>query len=645
MTYGVGPVPVLAAPRVVDLADSPVSTSINQDAPSTSIPSTQKQEHSLNISQEPKNFKQAMTEPSWIDAMQEEIYKFERLQVWELVPCPDKFMLIKLKWTYKVKTDKFGGVLKNKAKLVAHGFKQEDGIDFEESFALVARIEAIHIFIANTAHKNMTIFQMDVKMAFLNEELKEREQVDNGIVELYFVRTEYQPADILTKPLPGERFNFLIEKLEKESLFEGEKMSNIYFKKDTDDEKTQSDNEHESDLEHETDESESGSESDHDKSEENEEDDDDEDETKIFDNSKGDKDKEKDYTTSQLYDDVDIRLNEPVDTDEGFVQEDGNDATMTNVQQGNEISEILQVIEDAHVTLCTFPQKTKVPVTSSSHSSDLATKFLNFLDIPHTDSEIVFPLDVYVHHEENPLKTQFTALVDEHLDTRLGATRDEFMNSLSESITSRITEQVKNQLPQILPKEMSNFALPAAAMLIEFKLKKFLIDKMDKSESYLAASEHRECYEGLKNSYDLDKTFFSTYGKVYSLKRSRKVKDIDEDPSAGSDRGLKKRKTSKDAEQKKVPNAKESQSGISKGDKSQSKSFGKSVQSEEPEFKVADSYMPQDQEVNPCNGDEEPKEKVASKCDWFTKPHNLKNLLVLIRMLAGLHNKDKIKDG
>ncbi|GKA26636.1 integrase, catalytic region, zinc finger, CCHC-type containing protein [Tanacetum coccineum] len=94
---------------------------------------------------EPKNFKQAMTEPSWIDAMQEEIYEFKRLQVWELVPCPDKVMSIKLTWIYKVKTDEFGRVLKNKARFVAQGFRQEEGINFEESFALVARIEAIRI--------------------------------------------------------------------------------------------------------------------------------------------------------------------------------------------------------------------------------------------------------------------------------------------------------------------------------------------------------------------------------------------------------------------------------------------------------------------------------------------------------------------
>ncbi|GJS35148.1 retrovirus-related pol polyprotein from transposon TNT 1-94 [Tanacetum coccineum] len=79
------------------------------------------------------------------------------------------------------------GVLKNKARLVAQGFKQKEGIDFEESFAPVARIEVIHIFIANSAHKNMTIYQMDIKTAFLNGELKEEVYVSQpeGFVDQY----------------------------------------------------------------------------------------------------------------------------------------------------------------------------------------------------------------------------------------------------------------------------------------------------------------------------------------------------------------------------------------------------------------------------------------------------------------------------
>ncbi|GJS94242.1 retrovirus-related pol polyprotein from transposon TNT 1-94 [Tanacetum coccineum] len=113
-----------------------------------------------------------MIKPLWIDAIQEETHEFKRLQVWELVSCPDKVMLIKLKWIYKIKTDEFGEVLKNKARLVALGFKQEEGIDFEESFASVARIKAIRIFVANAANKNIKIFQMDVRTDFLNGELK-----------------------------------------------------------------------------------------------------------------------------------------------------------------------------------------------------------------------------------------------------------------------------------------------------------------------------------------------------------------------------------------------------------------------------------------------------------------------------------------
>nr|GEW04578.1 retrovirus-related Pol polyprotein from transposon TNT 1-94 [Tanacetum cinerariifolium] len=103
----------------------------------------------------------------------EELNEFERLEVWELIPRPDKVMIITLKWIYKVKLDKLGGILKNKARLVARGYRQEEGIDFEESFAPVARLEAIRIFLAYAAHKNMVVYQMDVKTVFLNDNLRE----------------------------------------------------------------------------------------------------------------------------------------------------------------------------------------------------------------------------------------------------------------------------------------------------------------------------------------------------------------------------------------------------------------------------------------------------------------------------------------
>ncbi|GJX11361.1 retrovirus-related pol polyprotein from transposon TNT 1-94 [Tanacetum coccineum] len=95
-------------------------------------------------------------------------------------------MVITLKWIYKVKLDELGGILKNKARLVARGYRQEEGINFEESFALVARLEAIRIFLAFAAHMNMVVYQMDVKTAFLNGNLREEVYVSqpDGFVNL-----------------------------------------------------------------------------------------------------------------------------------------------------------------------------------------------------------------------------------------------------------------------------------------------------------------------------------------------------------------------------------------------------------------------------------------------------------------------------
>nr|GEV35118.1 integrase, catalytic region, zinc finger, CCHC-type, peptidase aspartic, catalytic [Tanacetum cinerariifolium] len=129
---------------------------------------------------EPKTYKDALTQSCWIEAMQEELNECERLEVWELVPRPDKVMVITLKWIYKVKLDELGRILMNKALLVARGYHQEEGINFEESFAPVARLEAIRIFLAFAAHKNMVVYQMDVKTAFLNGNLREEVYVSQS---------------------------------------------------------------------------------------------------------------------------------------------------------------------------------------------------------------------------------------------------------------------------------------------------------------------------------------------------------------------------------------------------------------------------------------------------------------------------------
>ncbi|GKD37947.1 retrovirus-related pol polyprotein from transposon TNT 1-94 [Tanacetum coccineum] len=289
------------------------STTIDQDAPSSSTSSTNQQQQSSIISQgveEPipnAHFDDPCHEPlhdvstshkSSLNVLSSH-FPFELIGKWtkdhplanklcsnphELRQCKKKFL--------NLKDYKFGNWCPVQ-------IKQEERIDFEELFAPVARIEAIRILVANTANKNMMIYQMDVKTAFLNGELKEevyvsqpegfvdqdnpshvyklkkalyglkqalrasqltdyglkfnkislycdnksaialccnnvqhsrskhinvryhfiKEQVENGVVELYFVKTEYQLADIFTKALPQERFNFLVKKLDMKSMY------------------------------------------------------------------------------------------------------------------------------------------------------------------------------------------------------------------------------------------------------------------------------------------------------------------------------------------------------------------------------------------------------------------------------------------
>nr|GEY09148.1 retrovirus-related Pol polyprotein from transposon TNT 1-94 [Tanacetum cinerariifolium] len=142
--------------------------------------------------------------------MQEEIIEFEQLQVWDPVPCLDYIMLINLKSIFKVKLDEFGGVLKNKARLVAKVFRQEEGIDFEESFAPVAQIEAIRIFVANAAHKSMIVYQMDVKTAFLNGVLREEVYVS-------------QPGWFVDQDHPNHVYRL------KKALYDLKKASSVYY--------------------------------------------------------------------------------------------------------------------------------------------------------------------------------------------------------------------------------------------------------------------------------------------------------------------------------------------------------------------------------------------------------------------------------
>nr|GEW01286.1 integrase, catalytic region, zinc finger, CCHC-type, peptidase aspartic, catalytic [Tanacetum cinerariifolium] len=299
------PINEVIAPEPAESTGSPSSITVDQDAPSPSksqtTPKTQPPVHPLEntigqlarpvstrlqlheqalfcyydaflTSVEPKTYKDALTQSCWIKAMQEELNEFERLKVWELVPRPDKIMVITLKWIYIVKLDELGSILKNKARLVAHGYRQAEGIDFEESFAPVARLEAIRIFSLDTLMVEKSKLDEDKEekvvdpshyldadhagcqdtrrstsgsFQFLGDRLISwsskrqksaaisstkaeyialskhidiiyhfiMEHVENGVIELYFVNTKYQLADIFTQALGRERIEFLINKL------------------------------------------------------------------------------------------------------------------------------------------------------------------------------------------------------------------------------------------------------------------------------------------------------------------------------------------------------------------------------------------------------------------------------------------------
>nr|GFB64925.1 retrovirus-related Pol polyprotein from transposon TNT 1-94 [Tanacetum cinerariifolium] len=122
---------------------------------------------------EPKSVKEALTDPALIESMQEELHQFIRLDVWELVPSLNGIKPLTLKWLFKNKHDKENTVIRNKTRIVVRGYRQEEGVDFEESFAPVARMEAIRIFLTYIAPKGITVYQMDVKTVFLHGSLKE----------------------------------------------------------------------------------------------------------------------------------------------------------------------------------------------------------------------------------------------------------------------------------------------------------------------------------------------------------------------------------------------------------------------------------------------------------------------------------------
>jgi hypothetical protein len=135
-------------------------------------------EHSSFVSSiEPFRVEEALQDPDWVLAMQEDINNFKRNEVWSLVPRP-KQNVVGTKWVFHNKQDEHGVVTRNKTRLVAKGYAQVTGLDFGETFAPVARLESIRILLAYAAHHSFRLFQMDVKSAFLNGPIKEEVYVE-----------------------------------------------------------------------------------------------------------------------------------------------------------------------------------------------------------------------------------------------------------------------------------------------------------------------------------------------------------------------------------------------------------------------------------------------------------------------------------
>lgn len=127
---------------------------------------------------EPKNIQEALKDEFWVNTMHEELHQFQRNNVWTLVPRPSHTNVIGTKWIFKNKTDETRCVVRNKARLVAKGYTQIEGIDFDETFAPVARIESVRLLLDIACFLNIKLYQMDIKSAFLNGDLNEEAYVE-----------------------------------------------------------------------------------------------------------------------------------------------------------------------------------------------------------------------------------------------------------------------------------------------------------------------------------------------------------------------------------------------------------------------------------------------------------------------------------
>nr|GEX17998.1 hypothetical protein [Tanacetum cinerariifolium] len=593
-------IPVAAAPRAVDLADSPVSTLIDQDAPLIGIPSTQDQEHSLIISQ---GFEESPKTPHFHnDPLLKSLHEDRILRDCHLM------------------------VLKNKARLVAQGFRQEEGINFEESFALVARIEAIRFVDQdNPSHAYMlkkAIYGLkqaprtwyDMLSSFLISQHFSKGAVDP---RLFIQKAGNDLILIIVSSITAQQAKLDLELVPKEKRLEIGKCNERLNP------------------------------------------------GKI----------QREPTFQVVLDALALTPCYSVFLITADVPEVYMHQLLDSVYKHDTFYRFkMDKRKRFKLTLGIFRDIFKIcPRVQGQDFDVLPTDedIVSFLrELGHT-GEINSLNDVVVDHMHQPWRT-FAALINKSL-SRKRTGLDKLHLSKAQIFWVPVDEEPKFTKKKVLAKKNTREQTSGVVIrdtLVEPSSKKkgkvdVAIGKGIKllSEAHPSGSgtvtktalsvakikpsvtnEGTGVKPGVSNktnakSRSVDGGFVASVvggGVEENEEEIGDVKEEEEDefvrtPSNDSDdetkisdkaedRGLKKRKTSKDAELTKGPKAKESQSGSSKGTQSQSKSSRMFVQSEELEFEVADSDMPQDQEENLGNDNEEPKGKVASKRDWFTKP-------------------------
>ncbi|GKA09832.1 putative ribonuclease H-like domain-containing protein [Tanacetum coccineum] len=186
--------------------------------------------------EEPKKISEALKDDSWVEAMQEELLQFRLQQVWILVDLPHGAKVIGTKWVYRNKRDERGVVVRNKARLVAQGHRQEEGIDYDEVFAPVARIEAIRLFLAFASFMGFIVYQMDVKSAFLYGTIDEEVYVSQppGFVDPDHPKKVYKVVKALygLHQAPRAWYATLSTFLEKHGYRRGTIDKTLFIKKD-----------------------------------------------------------------------------------------------------------------------------------------------------------------------------------------------------------------------------------------------------------------------------------------------------------------------------------------------------------------------------------------------------------------------------